>query len=78
LSRYDAEDDMSDETKKSEGLTIKIKRVRTRLAAGVKTGGTIGSTFGCPMRTDPTENGEYCELTMGQGVTHCASSAVGA
>jgi hypothetical protein len=68
---------MSDEKKNSDGLKITIKRIRTRLAAGVKTGGTIGSQYTCPMRTDPTENGEYSQLTYGGGITHCASSVYG-
>jgi hypothetical protein len=45
-------------------LTVKIKRVRTRLAAGVKTGAQAGGS--CPLRTDPTENGRICP-TIGTG-----------
>jgi hypothetical protein len=43
---------------KSRSLSLKILRVRTRLAASVKTG-SVGESL-CPSRTDPTAGGEVC------------------
>jgi hypothetical protein len=57
-------------------LALEIRRVRSRIAANIKTGLMV--SYNCNMRTDPTQNGEYCEPTMGNGVTHCASTNVGA
>jgi hypothetical protein len=66
---------MSDPKSKDGLLSLKVKRIRTRLAASVKTGSLGG--YPCPQKTDPTQNGEYCEPTEGQGVTHCTSTDQG-
>jgi hypothetical protein len=58
---------MSDDKKKSENaLQLRIKRVRSKLAVSVKTGGTAGSN--CPSRTDPTVNGYNCTASGGSSV----------
>jgi hypothetical protein len=43
------------DTKKSV-IELKIRRVRTRLAASVKTGQVVESQ--CPIRSDPTDGAE--------------------
>jgi hypothetical protein len=42
----------------SKTLVLKIRRIRSRVSAGVKTGAPAGSF--CPSRTDPTVNGTGC------------------
>jgi hypothetical protein len=44
--------------KKDNKLTLRVSRVRTRLAATVKTGSDV--SFHCYSRTDPTDNGIIC------------------
>jgi putative effector of murein hydrolase len=63
-------------SEKAETLELKIKRVRTRLAAGVKTGS--GAASHCLGRTDPTENGYECPTGAAcPSVLQCGFNSVG-
>jgi hypothetical protein len=64
--------------KNKNGLELRIRRIRTRLAASVKTGQVVNSQ--CPIRTDPTGNGEMCPtgalVCKGGTQTFCGGTAV--
>jgi hypothetical protein len=46
------------EAKKGSSLKIRVRRARSRMVAGLKTGSHLGSL--CTSRTDPTDNGYTC------------------
>ena len=48
-------------------LKLKIKRVRTRVAASVRTGSGVGPSGSC-QRTDPTDAGTTC-FSAARGIT---------
>ena len=52
-----------DSNQKDSSLTLTIKRVRTRVATGVKTGGT--ATGSCVFISDPTITGINCTCNSG-------------